>query len=313
MKRRWLRPAILSTMDVGVERAVRAAAFEHLRTIVDDHGVASWGDLKRFTLGGEQIFLVGSGNGIFKPRQLSMPISILTTAPRSGREPPYDDAVSEDDYLLYRYRGTDPNFHENRGLRELARTGLPLIHFHGVDRGRYVPSAAVIVHDDPASLTFSAALMPLEAAGPTFDVESLDSTQRSYQLRMVRARVHQQSFRERVLKAYGVSCALCRLNHRELLDAAHIIPDTKGGEPIVPNGLALCKIHHAAYDTNILGIRPDLVAEIRPDIMSEIDGPMLAHGLQALNRTKILVPRSRQSAPSRDALEQRYEEFRAAS
>lgn len=269
--------------------------------------------MKSFVVGEERVNLVGSGNGIFKPRQLSMPISILTAAPRRGSDAPYDDAVSEDDYLLYRYRGSDPDFHENVGLRKLWTTGLPLIHFHGIDRGRYVPSAAVIVHDDPAALTFSAGLVPLEAAGPAFDAGSLDATQRSYQLRTVRVRVHQQSFRERVLKAYRGSCALCRLNHLELLDAAHIIPDSRGGMPIVPNGLALCKIHHAAYDANILGIRPDLVAEVRSDVMAERDGPMLAYGIQALNGTKIWTPRSPAAAPDKTALEERYEEFKAAS
>jgi hypothetical protein len=35
----------------------------------------------------------------------------------------------------------------------------------------------------------------------------------------------------------------------ELLDAAHILPDGHPkGEPVVPNGLALCKLHHAAFD-----------------------------------------------------------------
>ena len=51
---------------------------------------------------------------------------------------------------------------------------------------------------------------------------------------------------------------LCKLRHAELLDAAHIIADANDeGLPIVPNGLALCKIHHAAFDKNIIGISPD--------------------------------------------------------
>jgi len=48
------------------------------------------------------------------------------------------------------------------------------------------------------------------------------------------------------------------------------------GEPIVPNGLALCKLHHAAFDRHILGVRPDLVVEVRLDILREVDGPMVA-------------------------------------
>ena len=61
---------------------------------------------------------------------------------------------------------------------------------------------------------------------------------------------------------------MCRLRHEELLDAAHILPDMHPlGQPIVPNWLALRKLHHAAFDVNIVGARPDLVIEIRQDVL----------------------------------------------
>jgi putative restriction endonuclease len=45
-----------------------------------------------------------------------------------------------------------------------------------------------------------------------------------------------------VLQAYETRCALCQLRHGELLDAAHILPDTHpSGRPVVPNGLSLCR------------------------------------------------------------------------
>ena len=63
----------------------------------------------------------------------------------------------------------------------------------------------------------------------------------------VRRRIHQRAFRERVLVAYGGKCAFCTLGYRELLDAAHIIPDSElRGEPVVSNGMSLCRLHHAA-------------------------------------------------------------------
>ena len=82
----------------------------------------------------------------------------------------------------------------------------------------------------------------------------------------------------------------------KLLDAAHIVGDRRHerGDPMVPNGLAMCKIHHAAFDTNILGIRPDRVVEIRSDILEEHDGPMLRHGLQELHGAE-----ARSAPPSR--------------
>ena len=76
------------------------------------------------------------------------------------------------------------------------------------------------------------------------------------------------------------------------------------GAPVVPNGLSLCKIHHAAYDENFLGVRPDLVVEVRADV-DQIDGPMLRHGLQEmagyhlLNREPVRAAGSR---PARGAL-----------
>jgi len=123
--------------------------------------------------------------------------------------------------------------------------------------------------------------------------------------------MHQQGFRRRVLRAYRETCAICRLRHKELLDAAHILPDRdERSDPRVSNGLALCKIHHAAFDKNVLGIRPDLHVEIHLDILQEEDGPMLKHGLQGFQNSKIIVPRSNDLKPNRDFLEERYDEFR---
>src|SRR5919197_4456221 len=48
-----------------------------------------------------------------------------------------------------------------------------------------------------------------------------------------------------VLRAYRERCAICRLRREELLDTAHILADGHPrGAPIVPNGLALCTLHH---------------------------------------------------------------------
>jgi putative restriction endonuclease len=75
-----------------------------------------------------------------------------------------------------------------------------------------------------------------------------------------------------VLRAYQQCCAICRLRHDELLEAAHILPDGHPlGEPVIPNGLALCKLHHAAFDAYIIGVTPDLEATVRLDVLQEID------------------------------------------
>lgn len=72
----------------------------------------------------------------------------------------------------------------------------------------------------------------------------------------------------------------------------------------------MCKIHHAAFDKNILGIDPSLTVRIRHDILDAIDGPMLRHGLQEMhNQPLLVVPRGKHSRPDEARLEERYAEF----
>ena len=114
-----------------------------------------------------------------------------------------------------------------------------------------------------------------------------------------------------VIDAHQRRCAVCALNHVELLDAAHITPHSdRDGLPATRNGLALCKIHHVAYDGDIIGIRPDLRIEVAGAVLAEEDGPMLRHGLQALHGQRLRsVPRRRRDRPDADRLERRYIEF----
>ena len=108
---------------------------------------------------------------------------------------------------------------------------------------------------------------------------------------------------------------MCRLRHSELLEAAHILPDTHPrGEAVVPNGLALCKLHHAAFDANILGIRSDYTVDLRLDVLEESDGPMLKHGLQEFQRQRLpVVPSAAHLKPNREFLEERYALFRTGA
>ena len=48
----------------------------------------------------------------------------------------------------------------------------------------------------------------------------------------------------------------------ELLDGAHIVSYAEGGTHLVTNGMSKVQIHHAAYDLDIVGVRPDGVAEV---------------------------------------------------
>ncbi|MFQ5557209.1 MAG: HNH endonuclease, partial [Acidimicrobiales bacterium] len=114
-------------------------------------------------------------------------------------------------------------------------------------------------------------------------IEAADEAERRFHYRLTRQRLDQATFRVKVLTAYRTTCAMCRLRHGEFLDAAHIVPHAEQGPSTVTNGLALCKIHHAAYDRDIVGVRPDRVIRLRNDLLDETDGPMLRDGLQGLS------------------------------
>jgi putative restriction endonuclease len=72
---------------------------------------------------------------------------------------------------------------------------------------------------------------------------------------------------------------------------------------------SLCKLHHAAFDRYILGIRPDLVVDLRLDVLREADGPMLQHELQGFQGVRIVVPHDERLQPNREWLAERYEIF----
>jgi putative restriction endonuclease len=305
--------------DQGIDAAVRSRTFEFLQEQCRIHGDA----LPRavlvqgFSFRGARVPLMGP-QGIFKPAVLpEIPLSITTAPIVEGKPRPYEDEMGTGELIKYKYRGTDPQHRENIGLRLAMQRQVPLVYFYGLEPGRYVAEWPVfIVGDDPGSLAFTVAVdekkeFLLGRAQPT---DRVAEGRRLYVTAQVQQRLHQRSFRDRVLRAYRGHCSICRLRHSELLDAAHILPDGHPkGEPWVSNGIALCKLHHAAFDSNILGIRPDLVIEIRKDILEEVDGPMLAHGLQERHEQKLLVvPKHHELRPREDFLEERYEAFRKA-
>jgi putative restriction endonuclease len=296
-----------------IDSAVRVAAFEFLQRQTELHGgkvlprrLLADGFLYR----GVRVPLVGP-QGIFKPAACELPLSMTTVPEIAGRARPYEDEFAYDG-IRYRYRGTDPEHPDNAGLRRAMRDQVPLIYFHGQQPGLYHAEWPVfVVRDDPDHLTFT--ILTEEMAVETPDALLAEPPRRAYLARLMSQRLHQTKFRVQVLSAYREMCAVCRLRHSELLDAAHILPDTDPrGEPIVPNGVALCGLHHSAFDADILGIRPDRVIEIRRDVLEEADGPMLRHGLQGFDNERILVPRNPAQQPNSEFLAERYARFKKA-
>lgn len=252
--------------------------------------------------------------GIFIPKILAEIPLTITTSPNTE----YSDKFDKDGFLLYSYRGNSNDIYhrENEGLRKAMLQNIPLIYLHGIVENKYLAVWPVFIVDNyPKLLKFKVAAddinivkSDIEHIGLLNDSHSAD--RRAYITRSVKIRLHQSGFREIVLKAYREQCAFCMIKHTELIDAAHIIPDSSPeGISSVKNGIALCKFHHAAFDANLLGLRPDYVIEVRREILDETDGPMLIHGLQRFNHKKMVLPTNINHYPEQRFLEIRYNEF----
>jgi putative restriction endonuclease len=270
-----------------------------------------------FEFEGQRISFGSFQRGIHKPRQMRGPaaLTLMTAAPVPGKPRPYDDELdTENRAIVYHYRAGSIDQPDNRALRAAFEMQAPLIYFHGVAPGQYMVVQPVFITRDDAS----ARTVLLEVGLPVADMHETGLVSspdiRDYALREVKVRLHQHRFRRDVLRAYRHRCTICALREPQLVQAAHIVEDvSEGGIAAVVNGLALCAIHHLAYDRNLMGIDPNGVVHIADRLRRERDGPMLREGLQGFHGSPIVLPRRAADRPDRTRLEQRFELFVAGA
>lgn len=302
-------------MSLDLDLELRLAVFAHVRRLASlGGGLVTAGVLNEgLNFHGDRVPIWNQQKGIFRPALLRDPGAALTI--QTSFDGPYDDRhdVAEDQ-LLYRYRGTDPMHPDNVAVRRTMELGRPLLYLVAVSPGTYDPVfPCYVVGDAPAQLAFHLMADARRDLSAATEDPSLSIPLKAYATRAVKQRLHQERFRYLVLSAYRRQCAMCRLRHTALLDAAHILPDREErGVPEVPNGLALCRIHHGAYDVGILGVDQDYRIHLRRDVLEEHDGPMLRHGLQEMHGGLIQVPRREQHLPRREFLAERFARFLAA-
>ncbi|WP_299162328.1 hypothetical protein [Accumulibacter sp.] len=203
--------------DADLDSLMRLAAFEHVGKLSEVHDHLTAVHLvPGFIFQGERIPLVNPQRGIFKPRQMRFLLSIKTVFPRPGGRIWYDDQrevhrqiFEGDDAIDYAFMGENPDAADNRWLREAFENQVPVIYFLGIAPGRYQAVFPAFVSGWDAS-----ALKARVAFGVP-DQESLappaNALERRYALRAVKQRLHQASFREAVITAYGGRCALSGL------------------------------------------------------------------------------------------------------
>ena len=288
------------------DAVIRQAAFDHVRGLQSRDLVLSHEDIARgFMFEGQRWPLWNPQRGIFKPRGMPFLLSIRTVFPRKGGRIWYDDQrhvhqqiFAGEEELDYAFMGTDPSAADNAWLREAADQQIPLIYFLGVSPGRYQAIIPTFVVDwDPRRLIARIAFG--ELAGATATATAPDAVERRYALRLVKQRLHQASFRDSVLAAYDHRCAISNLPDDYLLDAAHIMADAHEllGQPVLANGIALSKIHHAAFDNHLIGIDPDGRVHVSERLLMLHDGPLLEQSLKAVAGALIRLPRSQAASP----------------
>jgi putative restriction endonuclease len=305
-------------MNAAEDARARMMIAAHMKRVSGGGTLSSSDLLAGVEVDGERIPVINPQRGIFKPKQLRYLLSIRTVYPKTGARVWYDDQrevhaqiEAGDEIIDYAFQGSDPGSFDNQWLLEAMEAQVPLLYFLGVAPSRYTAHFPTFIVDWNAA-ALKAGIAFGAPASANLSSEAPDAAERKYALRLVRQRLHQARFREAVLSAYESRCAITGLPEPRLLDAAHIIGDfEEQGQPIVPNGLPLSKVHHAAFDANLIGIDPDFRIHVSGALLSINDGPMFEQGVKLKHGEKIRLPSRSKDNPDKDRLAARFELFQS--
>jgi putative restriction endonuclease len=132
------------------------------------------------------------------------------------------------------------------------------------------------------------------------EVAKIENHERRIVVARIKRRYRSTDFQRRVLGAYNYRCSMCGLQ-LELVEAAHIIPvpiPTSTDE--TKNGIALCKLHHAAYDRNLISFDKDYRIEVSETEAKRLTESDKAHGLRKFRealRPALILPNDRRDYP----------------
>ncbi len=285
----------------SIEQVARQRIFSLLELrLQNSNGTIDRAALEKFEFDGTTQRLIDTRKGVWNPRNFDSTLSIV-----SADDGPYPDEEVFPGVWKYHYESGNERGSSLK-LRKAYEQKVPIILLRRVANGVYIPHfPAFVIADDPSNRW---CLVAVEESADLYRLEESDS--RKYAERFVRQRIHQKEFRSKVLRAYDDTCAICKLNRPELLDAAHIIPDVDPkGKAVISNGLSLCKIHHTAYDKNLIGIDADYRVHVGSQLLDITDGPMLKFGIQAMHGNQLHLPTLPVFYPDQNALADRFLEF----
>lgn len=304
-------------MSTSNQAQIITAAFERGSLLERLHGDdIPWSAIESgFNLRSEKILLGTKAEGIFKPRQMQQGLlSIKTTKPRPGRENIYDDQETSEGFFRYALKRGHPKQGSNRYLWEAMDNQTPFVYFHAIAPGRYKaiwPCFVTKIHETEmfCEVVVGDPLIARSTKAKVVEYPPLNTPARAYAVRETRVRLHQATFRANVLSAYNNRCALSGLPILELLEAAHITPDSFAHSSTeISNGITMSRLHHRAYDSDLIGITSEFRIVVGRRIKEQCDIPILSTMIK-LDGSSLALPKQFQQQPNRERLAERYKTF----
>ena len=114
------------------------------------------------------------------------------------------------------------------------------------------------------------------------------------------------AFREKVLMAYQYRCGVCghdlRMGRQTIgLEAAHIKWFQARGPDVVPNGIAMCSLHHKVFDLGVFKILPDGYQMV---FSQQLNGSEAStRTMLAYHGAGLILPQSDDYLPNREYLD----------
>lgn len=138
------------------------------------------------------------------------------------------------------------------------------------------------------------------------EIQAGVARQRRWAVVQTRRALRALDFSDRVLGAYRHRCAMCGVQLR-LLDGAHILPVAEpDSTDETANGVALCALHHRAYDTGLVTFDAEYHVHLHDERIAELRQARLDGKLNFFQdglRDVILLPAERANRPRREFVE----------
>lgn len=291
------------------QRLIREDIFRWLDEQMSEQGSPYFtrAKLQTYTYQGHPIKLLDTSKGIRNPVIFDVTLSVMTSI---KQDTGYIDEILSDRVIKYSLQSAAPDKGDNIKLLKAVASGDPIVYFKAKQAGIFEAHYPAYVRSfDPEQ---KVVYLELEEEFTVYgDPVKLVTDKATYRQQIVRVRQNQQQFRAQVMNAYAAVCAVCRLNQYTLIDAAHITPFASDTSvPHVTNGLALCKLHHAAYDQNLLGISPEYKIKIHASMLNGADkNASVQVNFIDINGNSLLIPERSELRPDRDRLKERFVSF----